>query len=141
MPFEAVASEPVNAAELSCVKRPAAASERQAVTTSLRMDLRADGRGRLFAPDPPQHRDQQRETRQADEEAAHFACVGVEQDVAGDRHGERDAADLARQPNRPGVAPGIRIALRAICEPVGSLENVDYAMREHEFVDVRLVTW
>src|SRR6266550_7347783 len=100
MPFDGAASEPVNAAELSCVKRPAAASERQAVTTSLRMELRADGRGRLLAPDPPHHPHEQGETRQADEEAAHLAGVGVEEDVAGDRHGERDAADLARQPNR-----------------------------------------
>src|ERR1700675_279179 len=115
MPFDGAASEPVNAAELSCVKSPAAASERQAVTTSLRMGLRADRRGRLLAPDPPQHPHQQRETCQTDEEPAHLAGVGVEQDVAGDRYGERDTADLARQPNRPGVAPGVRIALRAIC--------------------------
>src|SRR5947207_3115438 len=101
MPFEGAASEPVKAAALSCVKNPAAASERQAMTTSLRMGLRADGRGRLLAPDPPQHADQQRETGQADEKAAHLAGMGVEEDVTGERHAERDASNLGRKPNRP----------------------------------------
>src|SRR6266700_1050285 len=51
MVFDGAASEPVNAAELSCVKSPATASERQAVTISLRMPLCAHRSRSFFAPE------------------------------------------------------------------------------------------
>src|SRR5882724_3008383 len=122
MVFDAAASEPVNAAELICVKSPAAARETQAMTTSLRMLLCAHRSGGFSAPDPPEDGDHERESSRADEKSAHLAGVGVEQDVTGDRHAERDAADLSVEANRPRVAARIRIALRAIRESTRSLE-------------------
>src|ERR1700675_3828828 len=107
MLFEGRAVEPVNAAELSCVKPPAAARQRQAGTRSLRMCLRAERRDRLLPPDPEQQSEHERQSCQADQRAADFAGVRVEQDVARDRNAERDAAHLARKTNCPGVTPGI----------------------------------
>src|SRR6476661_6250474 len=136
MLFEGRAVEPVNAAELSWVNPPTAARQRQAVTMSLRIGLRAERRDRLLPPDPAQHCEHQHQRHQTDEGATHFASVCVEQDVARDRHAERDAADLAGKANRPGVAPRIRIALRAICEPAGRLKDVDDAVRDEATLHV-----
>src|SRR5437868_15509187 len=111
MLFPGAAIEPVNAAELSCVKRPAAASERHAMTTSLRMKLCAHRGGRFLAPDPPQDGDQKRESCHADEEAAHHAGVRIKEDVTGDRHVEGDASGLSGEANRPRAPDGIRTAI------------------------------
>src|SRR6266487_910231 len=138
MVFDGAASEPVNAAELSCVKSPATASERQAVTISLRMPLCAHRSRSFFAPDPAEDGDHERESRHADEKSAHLAGVGVEQDVTGDRHAERDAADLSVETNRPWVAARIRIAFRAIRESARSLEDVDYSVGDEPAIDIRI---
>src|SRR5256885_3015465 len=98
------------------------------MTTSLRMKLCAQRGGRFLAPDPPQDGDQKRESCHADEEAAHLAGVRIEEDVTGDRHAGRDATDLSREANRPGVAARIRIALGAIRELAWSRQDVDHPM-------------
>jgi hypothetical protein len=98
----------------------------------------AGRRGRLRSPDPSQQTDEDERRGDEHQAAAHFTRMRIHEHIADVRNVEGHTADLAVQPDRPGVATRIGVPLCAVRRSLGRLDDADDAMRDEAALDVRV---